>query len=129
MRVSSMPTINGEKIVCRLLDKTASVRSLDEIGVTGKALERLRNIISMPQGMIIVILVGEIRDIETALAAFQAAMTGHLVFTSLYTNSTIATIRKFSTCPYCGTPQRLICQHCHTRLEPDWVAYAYCGQK
>ena len=161
IRVSSMPTIYGEKIVCRLLDKNASVWSLDKIGVGGKSLERLKNIINKPEGMIIatgptgsgkttslyammrerssttlnfvtiedpveyllenaaqvyvrekigltfattlrsalrqdpdIILVGEIRDIETAMAAFQASMTGHLVFTTLHTNSTIATISR-----------------------------------
>lgn len=161
IRVSSMPTINGEKIVCRLLNKNAAVRQIDEIGIRGKSLERLKNIISMPQGMIIatgptgsgkttslyslmktrlsstlnfitiedpveyllesasqvhvhqkagltfasslratlrqdpdVILLGEIRDTETAAAAFQASMTGHLVFTTLHTNSTVATISR-----------------------------------
>jgi len=156
-----MPTINGEKIVCRLLDKTASIRSLDEIGADEKSLKRLKNMINVPQGIVIatgptgsgktttlysllqhrlssslnyvtiedpveyhlekasqvhvypkigltfasslratlrqdpdVILVGEIRDLETARAAFQASMTGHLVFTSLHTNSTIATISR-----------------------------------
>lgn len=161
IRVSSMPTINGEKIVCRLLDKSASIWSLDKIGVCGKSLTRLKSVINIPQGMVIatgptgsgkttslyammrerqstslnfvtiedpveylmenaaqvlihekigltfastlrsalrqdpdVILVGEIRDLETAMAAFQASMTGHLVFTTLHTNSTIATISR-----------------------------------
>ena len=160
-RVSSMPTINGEKMVLRLLEKNAAIKSLTETGIRGKSYDRLINITSVPQGMIIatgptgsgktttlysmmkkrlsnsqnfvtiedpveyllekasqihihnkigltfasslrstlrqdpdVILVGEIRDLETAKAAFQAAMTGHLVFTSLHTNSTIATISR-----------------------------------
>lgn len=161
LRVSTMPTINGEKMVLRLLDKSAKIMSLAEIGLRGKSLDRLENVINVPQGMIIgtgptgsgkttslysmmkkrltstenfvtiedpveylmerasqvhifskigltfasslratlrqdpdVILVGEIRDLETAKAAFQAAMTGHLVFTSLHTNSTVATISR-----------------------------------
>ena len=160
-RVSSMPTINGEKMVLRLLEKNAAIKSLTETGIRDKSYDRLNNITSVPQGLIIatgptgsgktttlysmmkkklsnsqnfvtiedpveyllekasqihihakigltfasslrstlrqdpdVILVGEIRDLETAKAAFQAAMTGHLVFTSLHTNSTIATISR-----------------------------------
>jgi len=52
-----------------------------------------------------VILVGEIRDKETALAAFQASMTGHLVFTSLHTNNTIATISRLF---HLGIPPYLV---------------------
>ena len=144
LRVSTMPTIYGEKVVCRLLDKSVSVRSVDELGVRHDSLLRLRKIIQVPEGIIIatgptgsgktttlysllqeriadsqnfvtiedpveyfvdqasqvhihhkagltfastlratlrqdpdVILVGEVRDYETAQAAFQAAMTGH----------------------------------------------------
>jgi type II secretory ATPase GspE/PulE/Tfp pilus assembly ATPase PilB-like protein len=161
IRISSIPTINGEKIVCRLLDKNASIRSLDEIGLSNEHVSTLRNLINIPQGMIIstgptgsgktttlyslmnekmsptlnfvtiedpveyflesaaqihmhhkigldfasalratlrqdpdVILVGEIRDQETALIAFQAALTGHLVFTTLHTNSAMATVSR-----------------------------------
>ncbi len=199
IRVSSMPTIHGEKIVCRLLDKTASVLSLEDIGISGSSLKRLRDIISVPQGMIIatgptgsgktttlysimeermspslnfvtiedpveyllepasqiyvrnkigltfasslrstlrqdpdVVLVGEIRDLDTARAAFQAAMTGHLVFTTLHTNSTIATISRLFNLgiePYLVASavegimaQRLvrrICMNCKTEREYD----------
>ena len=161
LRVSTMPTIHGEKAVCRLLDKSAAVKKISEIGIRGKSLKRLEQIISVPQGIIIstgptgsgktttlysllnermskelnfvtiedpveyllgdasqvhvhekigltfastlrstlrqdpdVILVGEIRDLETAQAAFQAAMTGHLVFTSLHTNSSIGAVTR-----------------------------------
>ncbi|MEE9554609.1 MAG: GspE/PulE family protein, partial [candidate division Zixibacteria bacterium] len=161
IRVSTMPTISGEKIVCRLLDRNASIKSIGEIGIEAESLERLEKMIYTPDGLIIatgptgcgkttslysimqrrlsptlnfitiedpveyqleqaaqvhihqkagltfasslraalrqdpdVILVGEIRDSETAMAAFQAAMTGHLVFTTLHTNNTIATISR-----------------------------------
>ena len=161
LRVSTMPTIYGEKVVCRLLDKNVAVKSIRDIGIRGSALKRLENILPMPQGIIIstgptgsgktttlysllnkrmsemsnfvtiedpveyllsdasqvfvhdkigvtfastlrctlrqdpdVILVGEIRDLETAQAAFQAAMTGHLVFTSLHTNSSVAAVTR-----------------------------------
>jgi len=178
LRVSTMPTIHGEKAVCRLLDKNAAVRSIRDIGIRGKSLQRLEHIISLPQGIVIstgptgsgktttlysllnermsdtlnyvtiedpveyllsdasqvyvhekigvtfastlrctlrqdpdVILVGEIRDLETAQVAFQAAMTGHLVFTSLHTNSSVAAIT------------RLI----HLGIEPYLVASAIQG--
>jgi type II secretory ATPase GspE/PulE/Tfp pilus assembly ATPase PilB-like protein/FixJ family two-component response regulator len=161
IRISSIPTINGEKIVCRLLDKNAAIRSLDEIGLSNGHVSTLRNLINIPQGMIIstgptgsgktttlyslmnekmsptlnfvtiedpveyflepaaqihihhkigmdfasalratlrqdpdVILVGEIRDQETALIAFQAALTGHLVLTTLHANSAMATVSR-----------------------------------
>jgi type II secretory ATPase GspE/PulE/Tfp pilus assembly ATPase PilB-like protein/DNA-binding NarL/FixJ family response regulator len=161
LRVSSLPTIHGEKMVMRLLDTSAPIRSLFEIGVGDRALDRLRNIVAAPEGMIIstgptgsgktstlyslmqerlspslnfvtiedpveymlekasqvhihhktgltfasslratlrqdpdVVLVGEIRDTETAESAFQAAMTGHLVLTSLHTKGTISTISR-----------------------------------
>jgi type II secretory ATPase GspE/PulE/Tfp pilus assembly ATPase PilB-like protein/DNA-binding NarL/FixJ family response regulator len=161
IRISSIPTINGEKIVCRLLDKNAAIRSLNDIGLSDEHVRVLRNTINIPQGMIIatgptgsgktttlyslmnekmsptlnfvtiedpveyflepasqihmhhkigldfasalratlrqdpdVILVGEIRDQETALIAFQAALTGHLVFTTLHTNSAMATVSR-----------------------------------
>lgn len=197
IRVSSMPTLEGEKIVCRLLNKNASIWALDDIGICGDALDRLKLIIGSPQGMIIatgptgsgkttslysmmnarqseslnfvtiedpveysmenatqvhvnqkigltfastlratlrqdpdVILVGEIRDEETAVAAFQAAMTGHLVFTTLHTNSTVATISRLlhlKTEPFLVASavqgiiaQRLvrkICPHCRDQRE------------
>lgn len=161
MRISTMPTLYGEKAVCRLLDKNATVKSIDELGIHQSAHQLLKKIIKLPQGIIIatgptgsgkttslyslmnerltsdqnfvtiedpveyflapasqvhiankagltfastlratlrqdpdVILVGEIRDLETAQIAFQAAMTGHLVFTSLHTNNTLGAITR-----------------------------------
>ena len=79
-----------------------------------------------------VILLGEIRDLETAEVAFQAALTGHLVFSTLHTNSAIATIARLFDLglkPYILSnsiegiiSQRLvrkICQHCRTTATPD----------
>ncbi len=195
IRVSSLPTINGEKIVMRLLDKGAEIITLEKIGVRGLSGERLKNIVNTPKGMIIatgptgsgkttslyslinyrledsqnfitiedpvefylekasqvhihpkidltfastlraalrqdpdVILVGEIRDLETAKVAFQAAMTGHLVFTTLHTNGTIATISRLfhlGVEPYlvasavqCIFAQRLVRKICPNCKEP-----------
>lgn len=161
VRVSTMPTINGEKIVLRILDRNASIRKLEELGVQQDDLRELRAVIRKPQGMLIatgptgsgkttllysmlnemlettrnfetiedpveyfleeanqvyireksglsfpaalratlrqdpdVILVGEIRDQETADVAFKAALTGHMVLSTLHTNSTVASITR-----------------------------------
>lgn len=199
MRVSSMPTISGEKIVMRILDKSASIKHLDELGVLEHDLKRLSIISRKPQGVIIatgptgsgkttmlysmlsammnpsknfetieepveyfleeanqvaihekiglsfaqvlrstlrqdpdVILVGEVRDMETADVAFKAALTGHMVLTTLHTNSAVASITRLIDMgikPYIlasalegVVAQRLvrkICDHCRTAVEPD----------
>lgn len=154
LRVSSLPTVYGEKIVMRLLKKTGGVPTLPELGLRGLALRNLEMAMLRPHGIIIVcgptgsgktttlyavlskinstrvnivtledpieyqipginqvqinpqagltfanglrsflrqdpniILVGEIRDRETTELAIQAALTGHLVFSTLHTNS------------------------------------------
>ncbi len=161
VRISLMPTINGEKVVMRILDKGAAVKTISELGMTKNDLQRLEIIIRKPQGILIstgptgsgktttlysilyemlkstknfetiedpveyfledanqvsvkekiglsfasilrstlrqdpdVILLGEIRDYETADVAFKAALTGHMVLTSLHTNNTIASITR-----------------------------------
>lgn len=154
LRVSSLPTVHGEKVVMRLLKKTGGVPELPELGLRGRALKNLGDAILRPHGIIIVsgptgsgktttlysvlsrintskvniitledpveyqipgvnqvqvnpgagltfasglrsflrqdpniIMVGEIRDAETAGLAIQAALTGHLVFATLHTNN------------------------------------------
>lgn len=154
LRVSSLPTAWGEKIVMRLLKKTGGVPDLPVLGLRGKALKNLQDAILRPHGIIMicgptgsgktttlysiiskintpkvnimtledpieykmvgvnqvqinpavgltfasglkaflrqdpnVILVGEIRDRETADLAIQASLTGHLVFSTLHTNN------------------------------------------
>ncbi len=154
LRISSLPTVNGEKIVMRLLKKTDKVPTLSELGLRGKALTTLEDAIRIPHGIILatgptgsgktttlysiltmvnspkvnivsledpveyqiggvnqvqinpqagltfasglrsflrqdpnIIMVGEIRDDETADLAVQAALTGHLVFSTVHTNS------------------------------------------
>ena len=154
LRVSSLPSVFGEKIVMRLLKKTLKVPDLPELGLRGKALTNLQASIRVPHGIILVtgptgsgktttlyavlskinspkvnimtledpveyqmtgiiqvqvnpqagltfasglrsflrqdpdiVMVGEVRDKETAELAIQAALTGHLVFSTLHTNS------------------------------------------
>lgn len=154
LRVSSLPTVHGEKIVMRLLRKSKNVPTLNELGLRGKALKNLQSAILIPHGIILItgptgsgktttlysilhiintpkvnivtledpveyqidgvnqvqtnpkagltfatglrsflrqdpniIMVGEIRDNETADLAIQASLTGHLVFATLHTNS------------------------------------------
>jgi len=199
MRVSCLPSINGEKVVLRMLDKSAAIKGLTELGVMPSDLKRLQLIAAKPQGVIIstgptgsgkttmlysilasimdpsknfetieepveyfleeatqiavrekigltfaqvlrstlrqdpdIILVGEMRDFETADVAFKAALTGHLVFTTLHTNSSVASITRLMDMeikPYIIASalqgiiaQRLvrrICPDCITPVEPD----------
>lgn len=154
LRISIIPTVNGEKIVMRLLRKSGGIPTLPELGITGTTLKSLEQGILRPHGIILVtgptgsgktttlyavlsklntpkvnimsledpveyqiagvnqvqinvavgltfasglraflrqdpniILVGEIRDKETTDLALQAALTGHLVFSTLHTSS------------------------------------------
>ncbi|MBI5556268.1 MAG: Flp pilus assembly complex ATPase component TadA [Deltaproteobacteria bacterium] len=199
IRVSTMPTINGEKIVLRVLDKSASIKSLAELGIMKEDREKIEFLLKKPQGMIIstgptgsgkttllysllhkmldssknyqtiedpveyfledasqifvkdkvglsfpsvlratmrqdpdVILVGEIRDYETADIAFKAALTGHMVLSSLHTNSAVASITRLMDMqvkPYLISSslegiiaQRLVrklCPSCRKPVTPD----------
>ena len=161
VRVSTLPTIHGEKIVMRLLDSNKSLRKLVDLGIAGPVLERFSAAIKSPNGLILVtgptgsgktttlyaaltelnrpdrnivtledpveyqidrinqmeafakiglsfatglrailrqdpniILVGEIRDLETAEIALQASITGHLVFSTLHTNDAVASVHR-----------------------------------
>ena len=155
-RVSSHPTINGENIVLRVLDREKSIIPMERMGLRAETLDELRMMMTRPEGIVIVtgptgsgktttlysllshrntetvnimtledpveypvsmmrqtsvaevnkvdfangirsimrqdpdiILVGEVRDEDTATMAFRAAMTGHQVYTTLHTNSAL----------------------------------------
>jgi type IV pilus assembly protein PilB len=159
LRVSTLPTVHGEKIVMRLLKKSGGIPTLNDLGLRGLALKNLELSIAKPHGIILVtgptgsgktttlyavlsklnntkvnimtledpveyeiagvnqvqinpgagltfatglrsflrqdpniILVGEIRDRETTELAVQAALTGHLVFSTLHTNDAAGAI-------------------------------------
>jgi type II secretory ATPase GspE/PulE/Tfp pilus assembly ATPase PilB-like protein/FixJ family two-component response regulator len=199
LRISTLPTINGEKVVMRILDRNAAVLSLEGLGFSAADLVRLRDAVDKPQGIILatgptgsgktttlysmlqhnatpsknyvtiedpieyyldmagqvlikekigltfpvvlrailrqdpdVILLGEIRDFETAEVAFHAALTGHQVFSTLHTNSAAATISRLFDLglkPYVAATaleaiiaQRLvrqICSHCRESTPVD----------
>ena len=139
MRVSSLNTNLGEKIVIRILDYSKSAEGLNSLGLTEKNLEKLKKMIEVPNGIILVtgatgtgksttvytieginqvqvnseigltfgrilrsilrqdpniILIGEIRDSETAQIAVRASITGHLVFSTIHTNNSLSTIER-----------------------------------
>jgi type IV pilus assembly protein PilB len=198
MRVSVLPTLFGESVVIRVLDRTNVGLSLDRIGMPTDILATFRAVIKKPNGIVLVtgptgagktttlysalselndidskiittedpveyeidgitqcpinheidltfavalrailrqdpdiILVGEIRDLETAQIAIQASLTGHLVFSTLHTNdapSSITRLRDMGVEPFLITAtveaiqaQRLVrktCPHCRAAYEP-----------
>jgi type IV pilus assembly protein PilB len=199
MRVSVLPTMFGESVVLRVLDRTVVQLDLNKIGMPAETLARFREIMHKPNGIILVtgptgsgktttlysclnelndisvkiittedpveydldgicqvqindeigvsfanclrsilrqdpdkILVGEIRDLETAEIAVQASLTGHIVFSTLHTNdapSTITRLRDMGIPTFLITAtvegilaQRLvrrICADCRTEFEPS----------
>lgn len=161
IRVSTIPTQFGERVVMRLLDKTATVLDLEQLGITGKNQTQVLKLIHKPNGIVLVtgptgsgktttlysclsrinvpgkniltvedpieyqlsgigqmqvnpkigftfasglrailrqdpdiVMVGEIRDTETAEIAIHASLTGHLVFSTLHTNDSAGAITR-----------------------------------
>lgn len=161
LRVSVMPTMFGESVVCRVLDRSVVSLSLHNVGMDDEVMANFRDVIGKPNGIILVtgptgsgktttlysalselntledklittedpveydidgivqipinheigvtfatalrailrqdpdkILVGEIRDLETAEIAVQASLTGHTVFSTLHTNDAPSTVTR-----------------------------------
>jgi len=198
-RVSVLPTMFGESIVCRILDKSVVMLDLNNVGMAPELIRTFRELIKLPNGIMLVtgptgsgktttlyaalselnvihdklmttedpveydidgiiqipidadigntfaqclrsilrqdpdkILVGEIRDVETAEIAVQASLTGHLVFSTLHTNdapSSITRLRDMGIPAFLITAtvqgilaQRLvrrICTECREPFTPD----------
>lgn len=161
LRVSTLPTPNGEKIVMRIQDKSREIPTFDKLGISGNALKFLNWAIDLPNGIVLVtgptgsgktttlysgltklnkpavniltiedpveiqldglnqsqvhpdigydfayglrtalrqdpdiIMVGEIRDLETVNVAIEASLTGHLVMSTIHTNSAVETLTR-----------------------------------
>ena len=119
LRVATVPTMHGESVVMRLLNREA-VR-LDFASILRSLLRHDPDIM----------MVGEIRDLETAEIAVQAALTGHLVLSTLHTNNAAASItrlldmglREFlltSTVNGAAAQRlvRMLCRHCRQAFHP-----------
>jgi len=199
LRVSTMPGRWGEKIVIRVIDARNTIVELDRLGMASETLERWREIVEQPNGVVLVtgptgsgksttlysvlatldrsernvstvedpvestlpgvnqfpintkagfgfpqalrsllrqdpdvIMVGEVRDSETAALTTQAALTGHLVFSTLHTNEACGAVTRLLNLqiePYLVAAtlrgvlaQRLVrksCAHCRAVYQPD----------
>ncbi len=200
-RVASHPTIHGENIVLRILDRRSGIVPIDDLGMEAEQLRLLKMLMARPEGVILVtgptgsgktttlysmlnyrndetvnimtledpveypfqmirqsslsdgikldfargirslmrqdpdiILVGEIRDEETAEMAFRAAMTGHQVYSTLHTNSAFGALPRLLDIGLrpgilAGNiigivAQRLVrrlCEHCKEPYEPEAI--------
>ncbi len=199
VRVSTLPSGHGERIVLRLLDKQAGNLDIDQLGMASAAREQLTSMLKLPHGIVLVtgptgagktttlyaaltrlntrrstiltvedpieyyidgigqtqvnnkvnltfarglravlrqdpdiVMVGEIRDLETAEIAVQASLTGHLVLSTLHTNSAVGAVTRLrdmgieafllSSSLVGVVAQRLVrvlCQDCKTSYLPN----------
>jgi general secretion pathway protein E len=199
IRVSVIPTLGGERVVMRLLDKGSGKLGLEQIGFSGQVLKRFKSLIGLAHGIILltgptgsgktttlyaaiselnceerniltvedpieyqlagigqmqvkpkinltfanclrhilrqdpdVIMVGEIRDLETAQIAIQASLTGHLVLSTLHTNDSASAVTRLIDMgiePYLISSSvvavmaqrllRLICPQCKSPYQPE----------
>jgi type II secretory ATPase GspE/PulE/Tfp pilus assembly ATPase PilB-like protein len=199
LRVSTVPTVNGEKIVMRIQDKSRTIPSLDELGIKGNSLKFLHKALKMPNGIILtsgptgsgktttlyscltmlnkpgvniltiedpveiqmdglnqsqvkpdigydfatglraslrqdpdIMMVGEIRDKETINVAIECSLTGHLVLSTIHTNSAVETLTRIVNMgvpPYLIASTidtiiaqrlvRVLCPHCKAAYEPE----------
>ena len=199
LRLSTLPTVYGEKIVMRVLDLSNSIGAIETLDFSQQNLENFQRLLQQPNGIVLitgptgsgksstlyaglnhlnsegvniitvedpveyqleginqiqvreevgltfaaglrsilrqdpdVIMIGEIRDEETAQIAIRSSLTGHLVFSTLHTNSAVESISRLVDMgiqPYLIAPsvigilaQRLVrrvCRDCGTYLAPD----------
>ena len=159
LRINTLPTIHGETVVIRLLDKSEALFDPAGIGLEGDNLEKYQRLIGSNNGMVLIVgptgsgksstmytmirqlntdsvnlvtLVGEIRDGETAEIAMRAAITGHLVLSTVHTYDAASTIDRLIDIgvePYLIASgvrgvisQRLVrkvCPHCREEYRPS----------
>lgn len=212
LRISTLPTVLGEKVVIRVLDRRRLTFNLDQLGIPVQQLAPIRNLLNKPHGLLLVtgptgsgktttlysaleliksihrnivtvedpveyqlelinqvqvdqsrgfnfsnalrsilrqdpdvIMLGEIRDAETATVAVQAALTGHLVLSTLHTNDSSGAVTrlldmglapyKIAACLVGVIAQRLVrkvCPHCRAPHYPTTElldALAFTGDK
>jgi type IV pilus assembly protein PilB len=199
VRINTLPLLYGEKMVLRLLSKTAMILSLESLGFSRENLEKFRSLVKLPNGIVLVtgptgsgktttlyaglnemksigrnittvenpveykldlinqvqvvaergltfaaalrailrqdpnvVLIGEIRDAETGTIATEAALTGHLVLSTMHTNDAVGAIPRMinlgvepfwvSASVVGVLAQRLVrrlCPRCYEEYEPD----------
>jgi len=210
VRVSILPTAFGERVVMRLLDRSAKTLTLQDLGMSSEQFLAMQDVVKMPHGIVLVtgptgsgksttlyaalmevdranrnvmtiedpieyqikgvgqmqvqpkigldfasglrsilrqdpdiVMIGEIRDLETAEIAIQASLTGHLVFATLHTNDALAAIVRLQDMgvePYLVASslmmvqaQRLVrrlCPHCKQARavrDDDWQVLEVAG--
>mgnify|MGYP006421887853 CR=1 FL=1 len=207
IRVSTMPSSNGERVVLRLLDKEAGLLDLDSIGMSDRDLSLLKDLVNRPYGILLVtgptgsgktttlygalteindrsrniltvedpieynlpgvgqtqvnpkvdmtfarglrailrqdpdvVMIGEIRDLETAEIAVQASLTGHLVLSTLHTNTATGAITRLTDMgiePFLISSSmigivaqrlvRVLCGSCKRAYTPDASECAFLG--
>ena len=208
VRVSTLPTGNGERVLMRLLDKQAGALELPNLGMGAATLARLRTVVASPYGIFLVtgptgsgktttlyaalgelncdamniltienpieysiagigqtqvnekadmtfarglrailrqdpdvVMVGEIRDLETAQIAVQASLTGHLVMSTVHTNTAIGAVTRLvdmgvepfliASSVVAVLAQRLVrvlCPACKVVARPDALERAFLGE-
>ena len=193
LRISTLPTVHGEKVVMRLLKKNTTVPTLPDLGLTDLALSRVMEAIKIPSGIVLItgptgsgktttlysildiinsakvniltledpveyqmnginqvqinpqagltfanglrsflrqdpniIMVGEIRDGETVGLAIQASLTGHLVFSTLHTNSAAGALPRLidmgaESFLLASSIQLIMAQRVVRRINPDYI--------
>ena len=208
VRVSTLPTANGERVVLRLLDKQTAALALPNLGMDAETLSRVRGVVAKPHGIFLVtgptghgktttlyaamselnresiniltienpieysipgigqtqvndkadmtfarglrailrqdpdvVMVGEIRDLETAQTAVHASLTGHLVMSTVHTNTAVGAVTRLVDIgvePFLIASSvvgilaqrlvRVLCNECKSASEPSALERMFLGE-
>ena len=208
VRVSTLPTANGERVVLRLLDKQTAALALPNLGMDAETLSRVRGVVAKPHGIFLVtgptghgktttlyaamselnrdsiniltienpieysiagigqtqvnekadmtfarglrailrqdpdvVMVGEIRDLETAQTAVHASLTGHLVMSTVHTNTAVGAVTRLMDIgvePFLIASSvvgilaqrlvRVLCSQCKSAAEPNALERMFLGE-